>query len=96
MKRVIGLLAAMLIFSLPAWALQHPGGGDGPRAEAGIILRCQRMGLNRITARRTWRRIGTSAMVRATPVLRTSTTMAVGLDMTGARMTRTTISIIHD
>jgi hypothetical protein len=27
MKRVIGLLAAMLIFSLPARALQHPGGG---------------------------------------------------------------------
>ena len=26
MKRVIGLFAAMLIFSLPAWA-QHPGGG---------------------------------------------------------------------
>jgi hypothetical protein len=28
MKRVIGLVAAMLIFSLPAWA-QHPGGGGG-------------------------------------------------------------------
>ena len=30
MKRVIGLFAAMLIFSLPAWALQHPGGGGHP------------------------------------------------------------------
>ena len=27
MKRVIGLFAAMLIFSLPAWAQQHGGGG---------------------------------------------------------------------
>jgi len=27
MNRVIGFLAAMLIFSLPAWAQQHPGGG---------------------------------------------------------------------
>jgi hypothetical protein len=30
MKRVIGLFATMLIFSLPAWALQHPGGGGQP------------------------------------------------------------------
>jgi hypothetical protein len=30
MKRVIGLFAAMLIFSLPTWAQQHPGGGDHP------------------------------------------------------------------
>jgi len=29
MKRVIGLFAAMLIFSLPAWAQQHGGGGGG-------------------------------------------------------------------
>ena len=29
MKRVIGLFAAMLIFSLPAWT-QRPGGGDHP------------------------------------------------------------------
>ena len=29
MKRVIGVFAAMLIFSLPARALQHPGGGGG-------------------------------------------------------------------
>lgn len=28
MQRVIGFLAAMLIFSLPVWA-QHPGGGGG-------------------------------------------------------------------
>jgi hypothetical protein len=35
MKRVIGLLAAMLIFSLPAWALQHPGGGGGHPAGGG-------------------------------------------------------------
>jgi hypothetical protein len=31
MKRVIGLLAAMLIFSLPAWAEQHPAAAI-PRA----------------------------------------------------------------
>ena len=30
MKRVIGLFAAMLIFSLPAWALQQPGEGGHP------------------------------------------------------------------
>jgi hypothetical protein len=30
MKRVIGVLAAMLIFSLPTRALQHPGGGGHP------------------------------------------------------------------
>jgi hypothetical protein len=28
MKRVIGLFAAMLIFSLPVWAQQHAGGGQ--------------------------------------------------------------------
>jgi hypothetical protein len=32
MKRVIGLLAAMLIFSLPAWAQQHPAAAAIPRA----------------------------------------------------------------
>ena len=30
MKRPIGLFVAMLIFSLPTWALQHPGGGGHP------------------------------------------------------------------
>ena len=29
MKRVIGLFAAMLIFSLPAWTQQHGGGSQG-------------------------------------------------------------------
>src|SRR5437879_3665920 len=52
------------------------------------------MGLNHIMGRRTWRRIVTSAMDRGIPMLRTSTTMAIGLDTTGARMIRTTIWII--
>lgn len=30
MKRVIGLFAAMLMFSLPARGLRHPGGGGHP------------------------------------------------------------------
>ena len=30
MKRLIGLFAAMVIFSVQAWALQQPGGGSHP------------------------------------------------------------------
>ena len=53
MKRVIGLSAAMLIFSLPAWALQHPGGG-GHRGGGGYHPAVPAHGPERITARRTW------------------------------------------
>jgi hypothetical protein len=35
MKRVIGWFAAMLIFSLPGWAQQHPGGGGGGAPHGG-------------------------------------------------------------
>lgn len=35
MKRVIGLFAAILIFSIPAWAQQHPGGGGSHPASGG-------------------------------------------------------------
>ena len=39
MKRLIGLFVAMLIFSLPTWALQHPGGGGA--IHANVVGHCR-------------------------------------------------------
>jgi hypothetical protein len=62
MKRVIGLLAAMLIFSLPsAGSATHPGGGGHEEGRGTIVVR-PRMAPNRAGTwpiTRGWERMST-------------------------------------